>query len=289
MGGGLSASGGQDNGTVRAPTNARPDAAVLAGSWPRTGGERRQSDQALAPHREHQDHHNGSEQDSRSNRHAGHPQPFPCPFQSRSDIRGDGVAVNPHRSRVPRPQVLPASPDSDARGAAVSEPHLCTPTCAMSSPSEEHSIELSRLRRGQSWLREHVDDLVGQVSLPERERRRVAVVPAQPRTNVRVESHLLARDLVGEPVQVSHLLQQGLELLVVDRHLGSETSPEREGSAASAAGRGRKPGSGSCHSPRRTSFAQRCTTRRGSSLGGSCMSTPSADHRRPSRLRGGGL
>ena len=99
----------------------------------------------------------------------------------------------------------------------------------MRSSPEEGSIELSRLRGGQSWLREHVDNLIGQVPLPGRKGWRVSIVPAQPRTDVGVEPHFLARDLVGEPVQVSHLLEQGLELHVVDRHLASETSPEREG------------------------------------------------------------
>jgi len=90
----------------------------------------------------------------------------------------------------------------------------------LGSASEERSIELTRLRGRETWLREYVDHFLGQVPLPRRKRRRVALVPAQPRTNVRVEPHLLAHELVGKSVQVSHLFEQGLELLVVDRHVG---------------------------------------------------------------------
>ena len=183
----------------------------------------------LAPHRDQQDHDNGSEQDGRSKPHAGHLSP-PLRARPQSSVRRfpeERPAVNPYRSRIPRPQLCP-SPEFRCAGMPPrSASQTLRRVSAMRSPPEEGSIELSRLRGRQSWLREQVDDLIGQVPLPGRKGRRVSIVPAQPRTDMGVEPHFLARDLVGEPVQVSHLLEQGLELHVVDRHLGSETSLER--------------------------------------------------------------
>ena len=110
---------------------------------------------------------------------------------------------------------------------AVSESNLCRFMRA-GSPSEERPIEPSGLRRGQAWLREHVDHFICQVPLPRGKRRRVAVVPPQPRTDVRIEPHLLARDLVGAPVKLADLVQQRLELPLVDRHNRLEVSSLNE-------------------------------------------------------------
>lgn len=90
--------------------------------------------------------------------------------------------------------------------------------------SEEHAVELTRLGARQARLRKQFDHLVCKISLLSWKRRRVAVVPAQPSTNVCVEPHLLARDLVGNPVELLHLLEQGLELIVVNGHVGSDAS-----------------------------------------------------------------
>jgi hypothetical protein len=85
-------------------------------------------------------------------------------------------------------------------------------------------MQLTRLGGRQAGLRKHVDHLICEVSLLSWKRRRVTVVPAQPRTNVCVEPHLLARDLVCKPVELLHLLEQGLELIVVDWHVGFEAN-----------------------------------------------------------------
>ena len=74
------------------------------------------------------------------------------------------------------------------------------------------------MRGGEAWLREYVDHYIREVALVARKWRRLAVVPNQPRTHMCVEAHLLARHLIGKLVQVSHLLEQGLKLFVVDRH-----------------------------------------------------------------------
>ena len=196
----------------------------------------------LAPHRDQQDDDNGSEQDGRSNPHAGHLtppsvlDPSPC-----SDILGRGGRRQSPPEPDPQIAGLPPAPECRCAGMPrLSASQTIAPMCA-GSPPEEGPIELSRLRGGQSWLRERVDNLIGQVPLPGGKGRRVSIVPAQPRTDVGVEPHFLPRDLVGEPMQVSHLLEQGLELRIVDRHLVPRLAPRAKASAASAAGRGRNP------------------------------------------------
>ena len=127
-------------------------------------------------------------------------------------------ADSPDAGLAPLPRTLMRWP-----APAVSESNLCQSMRA-GSPTEERPIEPSGLRRGQAWLREHVDHFIGQVPLPKGKRRRVALVPAQSRTDVRIEPDLLARDLVGSPVKLADLVQQRLELPLVDRHNGLEVS-----------------------------------------------------------------
>jgi hypothetical protein len=83
-------------------------------------------------------------------------------------------------------------------------------------PTEVGAIELARLRVGESGPVQDFDDLVGDSSLCVRECRRWA--PVQASTNVLVKPRLCARELVGAPVQVADLLEQGLEELLVDGH-----------------------------------------------------------------------
>ena len=94
--------------------------------------------------------------------------------------------------------------------------------------SEEDAVELTRLGARQPRLGKQFDHLICKISLLSWKRRRVAVVPAEPGTNVCVEPHLLARDFVGNPVELLHLLEQGLELIVVDGHVRSDASVRDE-------------------------------------------------------------
>lgn len=94
--------------------------------------------------------------------------------------------------------------------------------------SEEDAVELTRLGARQPRLRKQFDHLVCEISLLSWKGRRVAVVPAESGTNVCVEPHLLARDFVGNPVELLHLLEQGLELIVVDGHVRSDASVRDE-------------------------------------------------------------
>jgi hypothetical protein len=94
--------------------------------------------------------------------------------------------------------------------------------------SEEDAVELTRLGARQPRLGKQFDHLICKFSLLSWKRRRVAVVPAEPGTNVCVEPHLLARDFVGNPVELLHLLEQGLELIVVDGHVRSDASVRDE-------------------------------------------------------------
>lgn len=94
--------------------------------------------------------------------------------------------------------------------------------------SEEDAVELTRLGARQPRFRKQFDHLICKISLLSWKRRRVAVVPAEPGTNVCVEPHLLARDFVGNPVELLHLLEQGLELIVVDGHVRSDASVQDE-------------------------------------------------------------
>ena len=76
--------------------------------------------------------------------------------------------------------------------------------------------ELPGLLRRETRSVERVDDLVGQFSLVSRKRRRI--VPAQSSANVLVDPRLRSRDLIGAPVQVTHLLEKRLESLFFDPH-----------------------------------------------------------------------
>lgn len=89
-------------------------------------------------------------------------------------------------------------------------------------------MELTRLGARQPRLGKQFDHLICKISLLSWKRRRVAVVPAEPGTNVCVEPHLLARDFVGNPVELLHLLEQGLELIVVDGHVRSDANVRDE-------------------------------------------------------------
>lgn len=94
--------------------------------------------------------------------------------------------------------------------------------------SEEDAVELTRLGARQPRFRKQFDHLICKIPLLSWKRRRVAVVPAEAGTNVCVEPHRLARDFVGNPVELLHLLEQGLELIVVDGHVRSDASVRDE-------------------------------------------------------------
>ncbi len=95
------------------------------------------------------------------------------------------------------------------KGGGVSEP-LQVPT------PEERLLEQPGLVRREAGFLEHLHDLIGQFSLLGRELRRIS--PAQTGPNILVEPRSRGCQLVGEPVQVAHLLEQRLELHVIDRH-----------------------------------------------------------------------
>jgi hypothetical protein len=86
----------------------------------------------------------------------------------------------------------------------------------VAGPAEESSVELSSLGRREARFLEHLQDVIGELLLLGRKRRRVS--PAQTSMNVRVEPGARVRRLVSEAVQLAHLLEQRLELGVVDRH-----------------------------------------------------------------------
>jgi hypothetical protein len=83
--------------------------------------------------------------------------------------------------------------------------------------AEESVSELPSLPRRQPRPREHLHDFICDTSLFRRKRRRIGV-PAQARTNVRMEPPTRACELVSEVVQLAHLFEQRLELRVVDGH-----------------------------------------------------------------------
>ena len=60
-------------------------------------------------------------------------------------------------------------------------------------------------------------NLICDLALIRRERRRL-VRPVQASANVRVDQRTRAGQLVGELMQLAHLLEERLELRVVDRH-----------------------------------------------------------------------
>jgi hypothetical protein len=87
-------------------------------------------------------------------------------------------------------------------------------------PTEVGAIELARLRVGESGPVQDLHDLVGDLSLRLWKRGRRA--PVQASANVLMKSRPRVSELVGAPVQVADLLEQGLEELLVDGH-----DPER--------------------------------------------------------------
>jgi hypothetical protein len=101
-------------------------------------------------------------------------------------------------------------------------------------PAEERAVELPGLRGREPRLRERLHGLVRDLPLLRRERRNVAS-PAQTSANVRVDPRSLSRDVVRESVQRSHLLEQRLEPLVIDRQEPRTLLPaERSSSPTSA-------------------------------------------------------
>ena len=83
--------------------------------------------------------------------------------------------------------------------------------------TEERSLEQARLGRRQPRRRERLHNVVSDLSLFRRKRRWVPI-PAHASADVRVNPRAFARNLVGESMQVAHLLEQRLELRVVDGH-----------------------------------------------------------------------
>jgi hypothetical protein len=87
--------------------------------------------------------------------------------------------------------------------------------------AEEGALKLPGLRGRESWLREHLDSLIGDLPLLSGKRRRVSI-PAHTSADVRVNPRALTRDLTGQSMQLLDLLEQRLELAVIDRHDGSK-------------------------------------------------------------------
>ena len=83
---------------------------------------------------------------------------------------------------------------------------------------EVSAPEPPRLRGRRPSIAERVHDLVGEVPLSGRKARRI--VPVQTGADVLMHPRLGARDLVGAPMQLPHLLEQRLEHLVVYRQEG---------------------------------------------------------------------
>jgi hypothetical protein len=84
-------------------------------------------------------------------------------------------------------------------------------------PAEESPLELPKLGRRKPRRRECLHDFIRDLPLFWRQHRRVAA-PAQTGANVRVHPRALARELIGESMQVLHLLEQRLKLVVGNRH-----------------------------------------------------------------------
>ena len=84
--------------------------------------------------------------------------------------------------------------------------------------TEERSAEASGLRRREARCREGFHGLICDLALLHRYRWDAACAPTvDPCADVLVEPRG-SRDLVGESVEFTHLIQQGLELLLVDSH-----------------------------------------------------------------------
>ena len=96
--------------------------------------------------------------------------------------------------------------------------------------AEIRAPELARLRRREPGSVENVYDLVGEFALIGSKRKRIP--PAQSSSDVLLDRPLRASELVGAPMQVTHLLEQRLEDLFIDCHrlrtlLAGERSPDQ--------------------------------------------------------------
>ena len=87
---------------------------------------------------------------------------------------------------------------------------------------------------GESGPVQDLHDLVGDLSLRLWKRGRRA--PVQASANILVKPRLRTRELIGAPVQLSDLLEQGLEELVVDRHEPNATCSANEPTPRATAG-----------------------------------------------------
>src|SRR5688572_19689502 len=94
--------------------------------------------------------------------------------------------------------------------ARLDEPIALAPLAA-----EVSAPELARLRRREPWSVENAYDLVGKFALIGSKRRRIS--PVQSSSDVLLNHPLRASELVGAPMQLPHLLQQGLEPVVINR------------------------------------------------------------------------
>jgi hypothetical protein len=82
--------------------------------------------------------------------------------------------------------------------------------------AEERPLEPPELRRREPRLREYLHHFVRDLRLFCRKGRWISL-PVQTSSNVRVDPRLFARELIRESMQVLHLLEQRLELIVGNR------------------------------------------------------------------------
>ena len=87
---------------------------------------------------------------------------------------------------------------------------------------------------GESGPVQDLHDLVGDLSLRLWKRGRRA--PVQASANILVKPRLRTRELIGAPVQLADLLEQGLEELVVDGHELNATCCANEPTPRATAG-----------------------------------------------------
>jgi hypothetical protein len=99
-------------------------------------------------------------------------------------------------------------------------------TSAARLSAEESPLEHPRLPGREARLLEHFHHLVCELPLVGRKRGWMGI-PEQTRANVRVEPRRM-HELVGELVQLAHLLEQRLEPPIVDRHDRVEGTPLAE-------------------------------------------------------------
>jgi hypothetical protein len=96
-------------------------------------------------------------------------------------------------------------------------PQKAPETALFSLAAEERPLELPRLGRRESRLREHFHHLVRELPLFWRERWWVPL-PTQTGPNVRVDPRALTRHLIREPMQIPDLIEKRLKLFVANRH-----------------------------------------------------------------------